>query len=191
MILISAHIDTVFNPYNFSYKNGRYIGLLDNVIGVIVANSLMEDKNICHLEKNGYVQLFFGKGEEWGLTYDFPKLKKSDLVIVVDVCSGYQYDGLDFYLECIYGLSNDKVMELKDNLTWEGFTLRTKKFDGNPDEEDESYRWKELGIPVISFIIPIDNGSKDTGWHNEDCTITIEKLNKCKQGLKRTLCYLL
>jgi hypothetical protein len=192
MILLSAHKDLVMNNYRFEYKDGEYIGLLDNTIGVLVCNSLMlEEPNIVKLEKQKKVSLFFGSGEEWGLHDDFPKLTKKDIVIVVDVCSGNEYKGLDFSLENISGISVNKINTLKENLIWEGFKLRNKKYNGSPDLEDEAYSWHELGIPVLSFIIPIENGSKETGWHNDDCTITIEKLSKAKQGLKRTLNYLL
>lgn len=188
MVLLSAHKDVVMNNYRFEYKNGIYTGLLDNTIGVLVCNSLMlEEPNIVKLEKQKKVGLFFGSGEEWALHDDFPKLTKKDIVIVIDVASGSQYKGLDFSLENISGFNTQKIRDIKEHLEWEGMKLKTKKFDGNPNDEDEAWQWKELGIPVISFIIPIENGNKDTGWHVDDCTITIEKLNKAKHGLKRLI----
>lgn len=192
MILLSAHKDTVMNDYRFEYKDGVFIGLLDNTIGVFICNSLiLEEPNLVKLEKQNKVGFFFGNGEEWGLHDDFPKLTKKDIVIVVDVASGDQYRNIDFSLENISGFTATKIKDIKEHLEWEGLKLKTKKFYGNPDDEDESWQWKELGIPVISFIIPIENGNKDTGWHVGDCTITIEKLNKAKQGLKRLINILL
>lgn len=188
MILLSAHKDTIINNYRFEYRDGKYVGLLDNIIGVLVCNSLMlEEPNIVKLEKQKKVSLFFGSGEEWGLHDDFPKLTKNDIVIVVDIASGSQYKGIDFSLENISGFNTQNIRDIKEHLEWEGMKLKTKKFDGNPNDEDESWQWKELGIPVISFIIPIENGTKDTGWHVDDCTITIEKLNRAKHGLKRLI----
>lgn len=190
MILLSAHKDVVFHPYKFEYSNGVFKGLLDNAIGVIMVNSIVsEDQNILNLEKAGKLKLFFGEGEEWGISDDFPALIKKDLVIVVDVCSGSQYKGLDFSLENISGVNPNMSKRLKESLEWEGFKIRVKKYDGNPDDEDEAFAWHKKGIPVISFIVPIEDGSKDTGWHNDDCTITIEKFNKAKQGLKRLINY--
>lgn len=192
MILLSAHKDVVFHPYNLKYENGKFIGLLDNYIGQLIVNGLfLEEPNLIKFERDGSLKVFFGGGEEWGRQDDFPKITKKDLVIVVDVCSGSQYKGIDFSIECISGVKDKDVKTLKENLEWEGFKMRTKKYDGNPDDEDESYHWVKLGIPVMSFIIPIENGSKDTGWHNDDCTIAIEKVLKCKQGLKRLINYLL
>lgn len=190
MILLSAHKDTVMNNYRFEYKNGQFVGLLDNAIGVLVCNSLLlEEANLCVLEKMKKIGFFFGDSEEWGTITDLPKLKKEDIVIVVDVASGPQYKGLDFSLENISGFKPGDIQDLKESLEWEGFVLRTKVWDGNPDDEDEAYKWKELGQKVISFIIPIENGSKGTGWHVPDCTISVEKVTKAKQGLKRLINY--
>ena len=192
MILLSAHKDTVMNNYLFEYKDGKFKGLLDNAIGVLVCNSLLvEEPNICVLEKMGKVEFFYGESEEWGTITELPKLKKDDIVIVVDVCCGTQYKGIDFSLENIHGIEPKKVNELRESLQWEGFKLKTKWWDGNPDDEDEAWAWKDKGQKVISFIIPIESGSKDTGWHVPDCTITIEKVVRVKQGLKRLINYLL
>lgn len=192
MILLSAHKDTIMNNYLLEYKKGKFIGLLDNAMGMLVCNSLLlEEPNLCILEKMGKLGLFFGESEEWGTITPLPKLKKEDIIVVVDVASGAQYKGLDFSLENISGFKPDKIQGLKESLEWEGFILRAKVWDGNPDDEDEAFKWKELGHKVVSFIIPIENGSKDTGWHVADCSITIEKLAKAKQGLKRLINYLL
>lgn len=180
------------NNYLFEYKKGSFVGLLDNAIGMLVCNSLvLEEPNLCVLEKIGKVGFFFGDSEEWGSITSLPKLKKEDIVVVVDVASGPQYKGMDFTLENISGFKPDRIEELKESLEWEAFRIKTKVWDGNPDDEDESWKWKELGHKVISFIIPIENGSKDTGWHVPDCTITVEKIVKAKQGLKRLINYLL
>lgn len=192
MVLLSAHKDTVMNNYLFEYKKGKFIGLLDNAIGMLVCNSLLlEEWNVCALEKMGKVGLFFGDSEEWGTIGELPKLKKEDTVVVVDVASGTHYKGLDFTLENIHGFKPDKITDIKESLEWEGFKLRAKVWDGNPDDEDEAWKWRELGHKAISFIIPVENGSKDTGWHVPDCTITVEKVVRAKQGLKRLINYLL
>jgi hypothetical protein len=180
------------NNYLFEYKKGKFIGLLDNAIGMLVCNSLLlEEWNVCALEKMGKVGLFFGDSEEWGTIGELPKLKKEDTVVVVDVASGTHYKGLDFTLENIHGFKPDKITDIKESLEWEGFKLRAKVWDGNPDDEDEAWKWRELGHKAISFIIPVENGSKDTGWHVPDCTITVEKVVRAKQGLKRLINYLL
>jgi hypothetical protein len=192
MILLSAHKDTVMNHYPFEYKEGFFVGLLDNAIGVLVCNSLLlEEPNLCVLEKVGKIGLFFGNSEEWGTITPLPKLKKEDIVVVVDVASGPQYKGYDFSLENISGIDTKRINELRESLEWEGFKMKTKRWDGDPDDEDEAWAWKDKGQKVISFIIPIENGSKDTGWHVGDCSITVEKVIKAKQGLKRLINYLL
>lgn len=185
-ILLSAHKDKVMNHYRFGYKGGKFEGLLDNAIGMLVCNSLLLDEpNIATLEKKGEVEFFFGSMEEWAMCEDFPKISKEHLVIVVDVACGDQYKGIDFSLENISGIDKKRVTEIKEHLEWEGFKLKTKMFDGNPEDEDESWQWKKLGYKVMSFIIPIEPGSKNTGWHVDDCSISIEKLSKAKHGLKR------
>lgn len=192
MILLSAHKDTVMNSYRLEYSNGGFRGLLDNYIGRLVCDALLvEDPNIRILEKAGKIGYFYGDSEEWGTITDLPPLKKEDIVLVVDVACGIKYKGIDFSLENISGINANKVKELKESLEWEGFSLKTSVWNGDPDDEDEGWRWKELGVKVISFIIPIEPGSKDTGWHVDDCSIDIEVVTKAKQGLKRLINYLL
>jgi hypothetical protein len=192
MILISAHKDLVRHIYRFDYSNGKITGLLDNAIGVLVVNSLMiSEPNLVILEKRKEIQLFFGDSEEWGTITEMPKLGKNDIALVVDVASGPQYKGVDISLENIVGFKKDEIKDIRESLTWEGFKVKTKEFDGNPDDEDEAWYWNRKGAKAISFIIPIENGSKGTGWHVSDCSITIEKVALAQQILKRTINYLL
>jgi hypothetical protein len=185
-LLLSAHRDTVMNNYNFGYKDGKFFGLLDNAIGVLACNSLIsEEPNIVRLERRNQIEFFFGSMEEWALSEDFPEISKEHIVICVDVACGKQYKGLDFSIENISGLKPSWVKEIKEHLEWEGFNLKTKMYDGKAEDEDESWQWMNLGYKVMSFIIPIEAGSNDTGWHCDNCTITIEKFNKAKHGLKR------
>lgn len=188
MILLSAHKDVVFYPYIFSYNEGIYRGLLDNTIGMLVINSLLiEEPNLSLLEKENKLGLFFGDSEEWGTITEMPKLEKNDIVIVVDVAIGSPYKGVDISLENISGFSKPFIKDKKECLEWEGFKIKTKFYDGNKDAEDEAWYWKKQGNKVISFIIPIEGES----WHMDNCTITIEKVVKAKQILKRLLNYLL
>jgi len=188
MILLSAHKDTIMNHYNLSFKDGKFVGLLDNMIGMLAVNSLItEDPSISYLEKQNKVGVFFGSFEEWGLDHDFPKLTKKDLVVVVDVCIGKQYDKYDFSMENIHGIPTHKINEVVENLEWEGFKVLKKKYTGKIEDEDEAFAWVKKGIPVLSFIIPIEGES----WHQDNCSISVEKFNKCKQGLRRAINYLL
>lgn len=192
MILLSAHRDKIKSEYRFKYKKGKFIGLLDNAIGEYLISDLMiSDPSLRKLEKMGKIGLFYGESEEWGTITDMPNLTTKDLVIVVDVCSGSQYNGLSFSLENVNSIDKNRLKDVKESLEWEGFKFRTKLYDGNPNDEDEAFYWVEKGIPVISFIIPIESGSKNTGWHVDDCSINIDKLVTAKQGLTRLLNYFL
>ena len=192
MILLSAHRDTIMKDYAFKYENGVYTGLLDNAIGVLLAQLVVfDDPIVAKLEKQGEVKLWFGDGEEWGILECPIKVTNKDLVIVVDVCCGEQYDGFDCSIENISGIHKKDLTDLRESLEWEGHKVRFKNYDGTPDDEDEAFKWVEKKIPVFSFIIPIEAGSEETGWHNEDCTITYEKMLKCRQILKRTINYML
>ena len=191
MIWLSAHKDVVFHPFKFSYSNAVFTGLLDNFIGILTSLVVTEDPNLILIEKRGKIKLHFGDSEEWGTLINMPTLKKEDIVLVIDVASGTQYKNIDVSLENISGFTKEKITELKESLQWEGFKIKTKVYDGNPDDEDEAWYWREKKIPVISFIIPINDGSKDTGWHVDNCTMQVEKLVKSKQILKRLINYLL
>lgn len=191
MILLSAHRDTIRPDYKLEYSNGSYVGLLDNFIGRLLVDTLITtDKNISWLEKSGTIKVFYGEGEEWGLTYDFPKISKEDIVICVDVASGNRYKEYDFSVENIIGISEDEINRIQGDLKWEGYNVLVREYDGNPEDEDEAWKWKELGHKVMSFIIPIENGAEETGWHVDDCSITIEKIRKCKDGLSRLINFL-
>lgn len=188
MLLISAHKDTVMHHFRFEYKNGQFKGLLDNAIGMLICNALLlEEPNIVSIEKKGNISYFFGSGEEWALSEDFPELTKEHTVIVVDVASGKQYDDYDFSLENISGHCEEEIRNLEEMLIWEGFKPLIKEYNEDDDDEDESWQWMKLGYKVFSFIIPIQNGSPKTGWHVDDCTVSIEVVNKAKQGLKRII----
>jgi hypothetical protein len=192
MILLSAHNDTVYNSPPLAFHNGVHSGLLDNHIGVLLAYlTLYDDPNIIHLEKASQIALFHSKCEEWGLSYDFPKLnQKKDIIIVVDVCSGEQYNKYDFSIENISRFTEKEIKELKEHFRWEGFNPLVKKITWNPDEEDEAFIWAEKGFKVMSFIIPIQ--SVNDGWHRiqSDCSIGSDKIILCRQGLKRLINYL-
>jgi hypothetical protein len=192
MILLSAHKDTVRNNFKLCYQGGKYVGLLDNFIGVMIVNSLLiEDPNIVRLEKQGKIGVFFGDSEEWGTITDMPKLRKEDIALVVDVAIGDQYKGLDISLENISGFTKEEITDLRESLIWEGFKVKTKLYDGNKDDEDEAWYWKKKGNKAISFIIPVQAGSKETGWHVDDCFIYVENVVIAQQILKRTINYLL
>lgn len=192
MILLSAHKDVVFHPYKLSLNKGIFKGLLDNWVGVFVTTNIFFDEpNLQVLEKKGYLKVHYGDSEEFGTITSMPTLSKDDIVLVVDVCSGSQYKNVDISLENISGFTKDKIKEVKENLEWEGFKIRTKFYDGNPDDEDEAFYWHDLKQKVISFIIPINDGTNKTGWHNDDCTITYENVRKASQILKRLINYLI
>lgn len=190
MILLSAHKDIVMHNYRFDFDKGKYIGLLDNAVGMMVVNGLfMSESNICLLESQGQLKVFFGDSEEWGTITGMPVLKKEDIALVVDVCGGGEYKNVDIALENISGFSKKEVGTLKENLEWEGFKIKTKFYTGKPEEEDEAWYWKKEGNKVITFIIPIELGKG--GWHIPDCEISIAKVVKSIQILKRTINYLL
>jgi hypothetical protein len=192
MILLSAHKDKVMNPYRLEYSSGYFVGLLDNYIGMLVVNTLMIEEPIIQLlEKKGELGIHFGDSEEWGTVTKMPKLDKDDIALCVDVASGPQYKNVDISLENISGFTKKEITDLKESLEWEGFRITTKVYDGNPDDEDEGWYWKEHGIKAISFIIPISNGKSNTGWHVDDCLVSIEKVTLSRRILKRTINYLL
>lgn len=190
MILLSPHIDTVKSPFKLSFKGGVHSGLLDNSIGFIASYlAVYGVESILQIAKKGEIEIYHNWGEEFGLLLDAPKMTKKDIVIVVDVCCGKNYKGLDFTLENIANISNSKIKEIKENLEWEGFKMKTKRNSFNEEEADEAFSWAKLGIPVISFIIPIDGGKEDQ-WHSEDCTISSEAMKRAVTGLQRLLCYI-
>ena len=185
MILISSHIDRVIQEYDLSFSNGIHKGLLDNIAGILLTYLVLyDDQNLIDLEKEGKLKIWHGKGEEWGILKNPPKLTKKDLVIVVDIADEDNCEGKDFTLENISGLSDTSIKELKDNIEWQGMSCKTKKYNANPEDADESWQWIELGIPVISFGIPIKGDFHSIKMDN---TVTVGKMKICRQGLKRVI----
>jgi hypothetical protein len=190
MILVSSHLDRVVQDYNLGYAQGQHSGLLDNFAGVLLTYLVLyDDHNLRRFEAEGKLQIWHGKGEEWGRLDGAPRLIKKDTVIVVDVCCGSQYKKYDFGVENISGFKKKDVTAIKDHLEWEGMKPRVRAYDGNPDDEDEAWEWRKRGIKVVSFIIPIQ--AKWTGWHRvqQDNTVDAEVMTTCRQGLKRLIAY--
>lgn len=190
MILLAPHLDTVKSPFKLSFKDGIHKGLLDNQIGVIASYlAIYGVESILQIAKKGELQVYHNWGEEFGLLVDAPKLTKKDIVIVVDVCCGKKYKDLDFTIENIANIPSNKTKELFENLKWEGFKFKTSEITFKEEDADEAFSWAKLGIPVLSFIIPIDGGKDDT-WHMESCTISSDAMKRAVSGLERTICYL-
>ena len=190
MIVISSHLDRVIQDFSLSYKNETHTGLLDNFIGVLVTYlALYDDVNLMLLEKNKKIAIFHSKGEEWGNTM-IPALDPAkDMVIVVDVAAGDYYKGTDFTLENIWGIDPEEIAGLREDLKWQGFTIKTRKYTGRPNEDDESWEWIKQKIPVLSMVIPIEG--IDDGWHRiqQDNTVSYDTVKKATQGLKRIINY--
>lgn len=195
MILISSHLDRVISDYSLSFKNGVHTGLLDNSMGVLLTYlTLYDDKNLLSFEREGKIKIWHGQGEEWSRMDGAPKLTKKDIALVVDVViPEKEWQGCDFILDNIGGFSKAKIRDLRESLEWEGFKVKTKFYDGNPDDEDESWNWRKKGIPGMGFMIPIQGAGDGTGWHsvNQNNSVSSEKMLRARQGLKRLLCYLM
>lgn len=190
MILLSAHLDRVIQDYDLSFRRGQHRGLLDNFIGVLSTYLVLyDDHNVRRLEQEGRLLIWHGKGEEWGRLDGAPKLGKKDLAIVVDVAAGSQYRGCDFGVENVSGLSLAATRSLREDLEWQGFSVRFARYTGNPIDEDEAWQWRKLGIPTLSFIVPIQ--AVDDGWHRvqQDNTVDATVVSRAAQGLKRIICH--
>lgn len=187
MILISSHQDRVRNDIPTRVENGKIYGLLDNSIGNMVSIMSLVSSSLQVLHRDGDIKFFFNQHEEFGLIEGFPELNpEKDIVICIDVCAGDRYKGKDIGIEQFYG-QVDKIAEAIGGLCWEGYQLYIKKYTGDPKEADECDQWVKLGIPCLSFIIPIE--CKNNNWHGE-ASITVEKLQKAILILQRLICYL-
>lgn len=183
-LIISSHRDVVRNDIPLRIENGYYIGLLDNLVGNIISYAVLQNKSIVELHKQGKVKFFFSEYEEFGMNTDFPTVdKKQDTIINVDVCSGSRYNKCDIALENVYKISKDTLSAI----SWEGYNIRYKDYNGASIDTDEAFEWVKLDVPVLSFIIPIE--APNNNWHGE-AKISIEKVNIAIQILTRLLCYL-
>jgi len=188
-VLLSSHLDRVIQDYDLAFSRGVHRGLLDNFIGILTTYlALYDDRNLMDLERSGRVVVWHNKGEEWGTIKNAPKMEKGDIAVVIDVACR---KGKDFYLSGIQGIPEKKLKDVIGGLKWEGLNFGWKRFDGNPDDEDETWQWKKQGIATISFEIPID--APGDGWHRvqQDSTVSCETIRAAVQGLKRLLVYLL
>ncbi len=191
MILISSHLDKVTSDQKLGYRDGSMHGLLDNILGVILTYiTIADDHNIARLEREGKIRVYHNTSEEWGiLDPNCPTLvKDKDIAIALDVCANSElYKDVDFSIENIYGFTKEELEDFRSQLEWQGFKFHFKKYTGNPDEEDEAFYFKKRGIKTFSFIIPIHG--VDDGWHRiqQDNTVSMEQILRCRQGLKRVL----
>lgn len=190
MILLSAHLDRVIQDYDLGYEKGQHTGLLDNFMGILLSYLVLyDDHNVRRMEQEGRLKIWHGKGEEWGRLDSAPKLGKKDLAIVVDIAAGKEFNKVDFGIGNISGLTRKQMADLKADLKWQGFTFSWYEWQGNYHQEDESWKWRERGVPTFSFEIPIVG--KNDGWHRVqmDNTMTAERVVKCRQALKRIICH--
>ena len=172
MILISPHTDLVFNNPQLGYRDGQHIGLLDNFIGVLVTYlALYQHEGMRKLEMDGHIRIFHNRGEEYGYLIDPPTLDpEKDAVIVVDVCANTEaYEGYDVSLENIHNYRH--IDEIVSEMEREGYRIKTKPYDGDPGDHDEAFNWVELGVPVLSFTIPIQ--AEGNNWHRIQCDNTV------------------
>lgn len=191
-VWISAHQDVVKHNLDWSFRDGKHTGLLDNWLGILcVYLAFYDDPIFSILEREDKIRIFHSTSEEWGSIGGLPKIKKKDIALVVDVASGPQYGGIDFSLENISGFTDEEIQNLKESLEWEGFNVLVKKYDANPIDEDEAWYWIKKKRKTMSFIIPIDQPTKGIGWHSNACSINSYRVSRAKQGIKRLVCYLL
>lgn len=187
MILLSSHLDRVIQNYDVQYRNGIHRGLLDNFAGVLLTYlTIYDDPQLAALEKEGSLRIWHNQGEEWGRLTKPPKVKKTDLVICVDVwCPPRK---CDFSLDNMRGFSKQETKDIREWMEWEGFNPLMKRYTGNPDEHDESFEWRGKVNKALVFSIPIK--CKNDGWHRiqQDNTVSYETMAKCRQGLKRLIC---
>ncbi len=172
MILISPHTDVVFNNPKIAYHDGQHIGLLDNFIGVLVTYlALYQHEGMRQLERDGHIRIFHNRGEEYGYLFEAPKLNpEEDVVIVVDVCANKEaYKGYDVSLENIHNYPD--LDEIIAEMEREGYRIKLKPYDADPADHDESFNWIELGVPVLSFTIPIQ--AEGNNWHRIQCDNTV------------------
>ncbi|MBS1643606.1 MAG: hypothetical protein JST36_01075 [Bacteroidetes bacterium] len=171
MILLAPHTDTVFNNPKIAYENGQHIGLLDNFIGVLCTYlTLYQHEAIRALEQDGELKIYHNRGEEYGYLLDPPDLDPGeDLVIVVDVCAGDHYQDIDVSFENIWNFPD--IDETIAELRREGYRIAQRPYTGDPADTDEAFAWIEKGIPVLSFIIPIQ--AKENNWHRIACDNTV------------------
>ncbi|MBS1614763.1 MAG: hypothetical protein JST06_01445 [Bacteroidetes bacterium] len=192
MILLSPHTDTVFNNPKIAYRDGVHQGLLDNFIGVLVCYlALYQHEGMRRLEREGHVRIYHNRGEEYGyLSDDAPVLDaEEDVVIVVDVCAHDAYADLDVSFENIFEFP--ELEDIVDELRNEGFRIGTKPYTGDEADADEAFSWVEKGIPVLSFIIPVQ--APENNWHRIQCdnTVANEVVERAAQCLARLVLHTL
>lgn len=191
MILLAPHTDTVFNNPKIAYQEGQHVGLLDNFIGVLTTYlTLYQHEAIRALERDGELKIYHNRGEEYGYLLDPPELDaEEDVVIVVDVCANDDYQDIDVSFENIWHFPD--IEETVAELEREGYRIRQRPYTGDPADTDEAFAWIEKGIPVLSFIIPIQ--AKENNWHRINCdnTVSSDVVAKAANCLARFISHLI
>ena len=189
MILLSSHLDRVRQEFPLAFVKNAHVGLLDNFVGVLVTYlALYDDPNLLKMEWAGKVRIWHNRAEEWGrLSERGFRIRKTDVVVVIDVAAGDNYKGLDFAVENIWGIPKRRLNELKKDLEWEQFRIKWKTWEKDPDFQDEAWQWKKKGIPAMSFIVPIVGSSPGDNWHGTESRVDAQHVIIAKEGLKRLI----
>jgi hypothetical protein len=167
-------------------------GLLDNFIGnLVLYSAIFDDPTLVELERRGEIGIYHNTGEEFGLLVNPPKVTKKDIVICVDCWCGEVSElkqNYDVSLDNLFGFSSTEITELRECLEWENHLVLFRKFNGSAEDDDESWLWHGRAGKCLTFDIPVK--APDNSWHRDDATISVESILKCRQILKRLICYL-
>lgn len=190
MIVISSHIDNIYNRI-MPLQIGNYTtGLLDNLLGNIVVYNLLQFDNILKLIKENKLEFYFNTLEEFGMLddkiFDLLEMYKDITIINVDVCV-YKENEYDVIIDNVYNIDT-KVLE--EFCEFENINAKINKIDlNNIESEDDCYQFAKLNIPCLSIIIPIHN--VNDSWHRTDCFIETDKIRDYTHILNRIICLLM
>lgn len=181
-ICLIVHTDTVFDEHELELRSGEIWGTLDNIIGVMIVFRLLS-------LIDGYdIPVFFTQVEEIDRRDSksiAQTLDKNTIPIIVDVAN--VKGKFDCSLENIYRFSDTEIKDMKSFIEHRlGLRVKTKKYTGNPMDEDDSWSFIEKGFKTLSYTIPVQGD-----YHTASCSITVSQIERATQGLKWLLAYFL
>lgn len=182
-IALIVHQDTVFPELNLWWTGNEIHGTLDNIIGVITTFKLSE-----LIHDYPQISVIFTSYEEIDLGHakDLARSLPEDVVpIVVDVAN--VKGDYDCELSNIYGFDKKEIKDIKDYI--EGrldLKCKTRFYNGNPDDEDDSWAFIKAGRQVLTYTIPVEGD-----FHTYDASIGLYELERATQGLRWLISYFL
>jgi hypothetical protein len=170
-VIVSAHLDTVFNDPMGTIEDGQFIGPCDNIASVLAVGKLLGETDVkieLTNDEEGHMD-----GARYVSRENDPK---TAMMIVLDVTEDFK-KSVNFTVENVYGIN---MVHVKKALR----PFKGKYKFNEKGEESEAWLYRDMGFPVLEIDIPVRDGI-----HNMKAVSRVEDILVVADVLKALIAY--